>query len=58
MSACTYQFDQRGRIKLDGKDEIRKRLGRSPDRADAVALALGKVDSRYLGAWKVFRCPI
>lgn len=58
LSAITYAFDQRGRIRLEGKDEVRKRLGRSPDRADAVALALGKVGSRYLGPWRVQRVPI
>ena len=30
---------QNGLIQLESKDEVRKRLGRSPDRADAVALA-------------------
>jgi hypothetical protein len=29
-----------GRLKATGKDELRKALGRSPDRADAVALAV------------------
>ena len=28
-----------GRIQIEGKDEIRKRLGRSPDDGDALALA-------------------
>lgn len=40
LSALRYTFDQSGRIVLEGKDEARKRLGRSPDRADAVALAI------------------
>lgn len=49
-------FTQDGRIQIEGKDECRKRLGRSPDRADAVALAFrnhqGEGDSSmwvYLG---------
>lgn len=41
LSALRFEFDGPGRILLEGKDEVRKRLGRSPDRADAVALALG-----------------
>jgi phage terminase large subunit len=41
LSALRYEFDQSGRIVLEGKDEVRKRLGHSPDRADAVALAVG-----------------
>ena len=39
LSALRFDFDQTGRIYLESKDEVRKRLGRSPDRGDAVALA-------------------
>ena len=39
LSALRYLFTQDGRIQIEGKDECRKRLGRSPDRADAVTLA-------------------
>jgi hypothetical protein len=35
-----YSFDSKGRIKLEAKDDIKKRLGRSPDRGDALALAV------------------
>jgi hypothetical protein len=41
LSALRYQFDQKGRVVLEGKDEVRARLGRSPDRSDALALAGG-----------------
>jgi hypothetical protein len=34
----TYSFDVQNRMKLESKDEIKKRLGRSPDTADALAL--------------------
>jgi phage terminase large subunit len=36
----TYGFDARGRRKVEKKDEIKKRLGRSPDDGDALALAV------------------
>ena len=36
----TYGFDARGRRKVESKDEVKKRLKRSPDRADALALAV------------------
>lgn len=39
LTNVRYSFDSRGRIKLESKDDIRKRLGRSPDRGDALALA-------------------
>jgi len=37
----TYAFDLRGRIKVEPKEKIKERLRRSPDRADALALAVG-----------------
>lgn len=40
LVAAIYGFDTRARLKLESKDEIKKRLGRSPDRADALALAI------------------
>ncbi|MEJ8671874.1 hypothetical protein WKI71_36580 [Streptomyces sp. MS1.AVA.1] len=43
--------DARGRIQVEPKDEIRKRLGRSPDNADALLLAFysaGRTRVRWL----------
>lgn len=40
LRAPVYGFDQRGRRRVESKDEIKKRLKRSPDRADALALAV------------------
>ncbi len=34
----TYRFTDDNRVKLEKKDDIKKRLGRSPDKADALAL--------------------
>jgi hypothetical protein len=34
-----WDIDAKGRIRVEPKDEIRKRLGRSPDNADALLLA-------------------
>lgn len=39
LAATTYTTNSRGRILIRPKEEIEKRLGRSPDRADAVAMA-------------------
>ncbi len=36
--APRFSYTSRGQIRLEGKDEIRARLGRSPDLADALAL--------------------
>ena len=41
LSAMRYVFTQAGKIQLESKDETKKRIGRSPDGGDAVALAVG-----------------
>lgn len=38
LVAPTYRLDSRGRRVVEAKEETKKRLGRSPDRADAVLL--------------------
>lgn len=38
LTAPTYSFDTAGRLKLERKEDIRERLERSPDTADALAL--------------------
>lgn len=40
LIAPTYSFDAKGRYMVSGKDDIRATLGRSPDGADALALAV------------------
>ena len=40
LLAPKYSFDTQGRAKVEKKEEIKKRMGRSPDRADALALAI------------------
>jgi len=37
-----YEHDLKGRVKIEPKDEVRKRIGRSPDNADALLLAFYK----------------
>lgn len=51
LVAPTYAFDTQGRTKVEPKEQIKQRLGRSPDRADALALAVGTVrpECRLLG---------
>ena len=36
------KYDSRGRLQLEEKDEIKRRLGRSPDMADALALTFAE----------------
>lgn len=39
LTNVKYSLDSSGRIKLEPKPDIKKRLGRSPDRGDALAIA-------------------
>lgn len=39
LLAVTFSFDNRSRVKLCSKDEIKETIGRSPDKSDAVALS-------------------
>ena len=38
LSVPHYAYTSKGQIKLESKDDIKKRLGKSPDHADALAL--------------------
>jgi len=40
MVSANYDFDVRGRYRVEKKSEIKRRIGRSPDRADALALSI------------------
>jgi phage terminase large subunit len=40
LVAPEYAFDAQGRMVVESKEKMKKRLGRSPDRADALALAI------------------
>jgi hypothetical protein len=39
LSSARYKVLAGGKIQVEGKDDIKKRIGRSPDRGDAVLLA-------------------
>lgn len=41
LLATSWRPTSEGRVKIDAKDEIKSRLGRSPDRADAVVMTIG-----------------
>ncbi len=39
LAAPAYELDSSGRVKVEQKDDTKKRIGRSPDNADALLLA-------------------
>ena len=40
LTTIQYKMHSSGRIQVESKDDIRKRLGKSPDKADALAIAV------------------
>lgn len=42
LVSVNKKFDGRGRLQLEDKEEIKKKLGRSPDKADALALTFAE----------------
>lgn len=42
LCAVNKKYDSAGRLQLEEKDDIKKRLGRSPDTADALALTFAE----------------
>ena len=54
LSSIRYKHSARGLVQIESKDEMRKRGGKSPDRADALMLAFARggrvgLGSRQLG---------
>jgi rubrerythrin len=46
-----------GKIQVESKDDIKKRIGRSPDDGDAVVMAFNGDGGSYMDAYGVVRCP-
>ena len=47
LASLRYSYDSRGRIKMEGKDEIRRRGQPSPDKADALMLAFLELGGKF-----------
>lgn len=48
LLAPRYSFDGRGRQRVEPKDDIKKRLGRSPDKADSLGLSVVKTFGMHI----------
>ncbi len=55
LCALMWKVTSAGKIQIEAKEEFRARLGRSPDRADAVAMAFHPAIGQR---WQVTRCAI
>lgn len=42
LTCVNKKYDRRGRLQLEEKDAVKKRIGRSPDKADALALTFAE----------------
>jgi len=40
LAAASYHLNSKGQIEIEKKDDVKKKLGSSPDRADALVIAL------------------
>ena len=47
LASVKYKVDAKGAIQIESKDDMKKRLGHSPDRSDAVVLAFA--DTQHEG---------
>lgn len=55
LTNVKYRINSRGQVEVESKDEIKKRLGRSPDRGDAVVLAFAPSTKQDPAALEVLR---
>lgn len=44
LASTKFKFISSGRVQVESKDDVKKRLGRSPDRADAFIMGLHALD--------------
>ncbi|KPJ59095.1 MAG: hypothetical protein AMJ46_12575 [Latescibacteria bacterium DG_63] len=52
LAMLRWKPDSQGRVAIEAKEDMKKRLGRSPDRADAVAIAFADVgEEAFFGIW-------
>lgn len=51
LTAPSWKMSSSGKIQIESKDDIRKRLGRSTDRADAVVMAFYVRSDSYSGGF-------
>jgi hypothetical protein len=44
LTSCRWTQDKRGRIQIEPKEDLKKRIGHSPDEMDAVVYALARME--------------
>jgi phage terminase large subunit len=54
LAAPLYKYTSTGKIKIESKDDMRKRGIKSPDKADALALTMASSAASFSGSESVF----
>jgi hypothetical protein len=57
LTAPHWRVASGGRIQVESKDDIKKRIGRSTDDGDAVVMAFWQRSGGWLDAYGVAKCP-
>lgn len=57
LTAMHYKYTSDGRIQVEAKDEIRKRIGRSTDKGDAVMECTWPSVGSFLEVYGLIKCP-
>jgi hypothetical protein len=57
LTAPKWRIMSGGKIQVESKDDIRKRIGRSPDDGDAVVMSFNGDGGSYMDAYGVVKCP-
>lgn len=58
LAGIQWRVNSSGKVQLEAKDDTRARLGRSPDRADAVAMAFHGVYQPPATGWRTFKVQL
>ena len=58
LAGIKWRVNSTGKIQLESKDDTRTRLGRSPDRADAVAMAFHGMYQPRSQKWETFKWSV
>jgi hypothetical protein len=57
LTALHYTYTSDGKIKVESKDDVRKRIGRSTDKGDAVMQATWITAGSFMEAYGLIKCP-
>lgn len=57
LTSVHWKITSTGKITVETKDEVKKRIGRSPDKGDACIMRLFENTSDWASAYNIIKCP-